>query len=203
MEENIVVKKNFVRRTYDWVLSWEKSPYGLLALFILAFIESSVFPIPPDILLIALCLANQKKSFKFALICSIGSVLGGMFGYFIGYSLFEVIGKPIIGMYHYEKQFANLCMAFNDYAFISVLIAAITPIPYKVFTIASGVAKADFSTFVLASVIGRSFRFFLVSGLIYKYGQPVKNFIDKYFDFLTIVFMLLLAGGFLLIKYAL
>jgi membrane protein YqaA with SNARE-associated domain len=190
-----------IRKLYDWVLHWAETPYGTPALFILAFAESSFFPVPPDVLLLALCLSVPTRAFKFALICSVGSVVGGVLGYAIGYFGYEAIGKPVIDFYHGEAVMQKVQNLYDTYGFWGVLIAAITPIPYKVFTIASGFFKFEFISFVLASIVGRSFRFFLVATLIWKFGPSIKNFIDKYFNILMIVFTVLLVGGFVALKY--
>jgi|TARA_B100000315_G_scaffold50132_1_gene44701 membrane protein YqaA with SNARE-associated domain len=190
-----------IRKTYDWVLHWAETPYGTWALFVLAFCESSFFPIPPDILLIALAISIPLKSFKYALVCSVGSVLGGAFGYFIGIQLMDTIGKPILEFYGVKGKYEYIGGLYNQYNAWAVGIAGFTPIPYKVFTIAAGAFKIDFLVFILASFISRSARFFIVAGLIYKFGSPIKIFIDKYFNLLTIVFTVLLILGFVLIKY--
>lgn len=191
----------FIRKTYDWVLHWAETPYGTWALFVLAFCESSFFPIPPDVLLIALALSIPLKSFKYAFICSAGSVLGGMFGYFIGMELMDTIGMPILEMYGVTGKYEHIGELYNQYNAWAVGIAGFTPIPYKVFTIAAGAFKIDFGVFVLASFVSRSARFFIVAGLIYKFGSPIKVFIDKYFNLLSIVFVILLILGFILIKF--
>ena len=169
--------------------------------FLLAFAESSFFPVPPDILLIALSLSINRKAFYYALICTVGSVLGGIVGYYIGMYGYEAIGKPIVDFYHGQDVMNAIKLKYDQYGFLGILIAAITPIPYKVFTIASGVFNFDFLLFVLASIIGRSLRFFIVAGLIWKFGHPIREFIDKYFNLLACIFVVLLVGGFLLIKY--
>jgi membrane protein YqaA with SNARE-associated domain len=195
-------KRTVIRKLYDWVLHWAETPYGSLALILLAFAESSFFPVPPDVLLIALAISIPKRSFFYAFESSVSSVAGGMLGYFIGVALMDVIGWKIIDFYNLRALFEQLFQKFNDYNFWAVLIAAITPIPYKVFTIAAGAANATFWVFMVASIIGRSFRFFAVGTLIYLFGERIKNFIDKYFNWLSIVFVVLLIGGFLLVKYA-
>jgi membrane protein YqaA with SNARE-associated domain len=191
-----------LKRLYDWVLHWANTPYGTPALFVLAVAESSIFPVPPDVLLIALGLSIPKKALRYALIGAIGSVIGGIVGYGIGYFGYETLGKPIIDFYQGQEVMAHIESLYAEYGFVGVLIAAITPIPYKVFTISSGFFRFEFPLFLIASIIGRSFRFFLVAGLIWKFGPPIKSFIDRYFNVLTIVFMILLVGGFLLIKFA-
>ncbi len=190
-----------LRRAYDWVLSWAHSPYGVPALFILAFAESSFFPIPPDVLLIALALSRPSKAFVFAAICSAGSVLGGIFGYIIGFYLMELIGAHIIGLYGLEGKYEYIQELYRNYDAWAVGIAGFTPIPYKAFTITAGAFKINFPVFVAASFVSRSLRFFIVTFLIYKYGKPIKVFIERYFNILSLLFVLLLVGGFILLKY--
>lgn len=190
-----------IKKLYDWVLHWANTPYAVPALFMLAFAESSFFPVPPDVLLIALAISIPKKSFKYATICMAGSVLGGVLGYGIGLHGYEMVGKPIVDFYHGQEIMNMIKLQYDQHGFLGILIAAITPIPYKVFTIASGVFEFDFWSFFAASVLGRSTRFFVVAALIWKFGPPIKDFIDKYFNILCGVFMVLLIGGFLIIKY--
>src|SRR3989338_984232 len=190
-----------LRKLYGWVLSWAHKKYSHLALFILAFAESSFFPVPPDVLQIALSVAKPKKSFFYALISSIGSVLGGIFGYFIGYFLFDSIGKLIIDALGYQSQFNYVGELYKSYAFLAILTAAFTPIPYKIFTIAAGFWNVGLIPLITASVIGRSARFFLVATLFYFFGPKIKEFIERYFNWLTIIFIVLLIGGFVAIKY--
>ncbi len=187
------------------MLHWADTPYGLLALFLLALAESSFFPIPVDPLLIALCLGAIKKSWRFAFYTSVASVLGGMIGYWIGFGIWEGVDsfffKYIPGFS--ESLFNGVMANFNEYGFWYVFAAGFTPIPYKVFTIASGVFKLNFFLFVIASTISRSLRFFLIAALFRKFGPEIKNFIDKYFNLLAILFFILLLGGFLVIKFIL
>jgi len=192
---------NWFRKLYDWVLSWAYKKYSSVALFVLAFAESSFFPIPPDILQIALSVSKPKKSFFYALISSIGSVLGGILGYFIGLFLFSSFGSFIINTLGYESQFQAVGNLYASYAFFAILVSAFTPIPYKVFTIAAGVWQVGLLPLITASIIGRSARFFIVAALIYFFGPKIKEFIDRYFNLLTVVFFLLLVGGFFLVKY--
>jgi membrane protein YqaA with SNARE-associated domain len=189
-----------LRKLYDWVLHWAHTPYGTPALFLLALAESSFFPVPPDVLLMALALGASHKSMRFALVCTAGSLIGGVIGYGIGYYGYEAIGKPIIDLYHGQEVMDMIKEQYRQYGFWGVLVAAVTPIPYKVFTISSGFFRFDFLQFALASLVGRSLRFFLVAGLIWKFGPPIKSFIDKYFNILTVTFMILLIGGFAVIK---
>jgi len=192
-----------LRRLYDWVLHWAETPYGSWALFLLAFSESSFFPIPPDILLIALAVAIPKKSLKYALICSAGSVLGGCFGYLIGWQFMASVGTRIVDFYGLTPKVEYIEVLYNKYDAWAVAIAGFTPIPYKVFTIAAGAFKINFSVFVMASLVSRSARFFIVGGLIFIFGPSIQSFIDKYFNILATVFTVLLIAGFLIIKYLL
>jgi membrane protein YqaA with SNARE-associated domain len=191
------------RKLYDWVLHWAETPYGPLALFLLALAESSFFPIPPDALLIALCLGAVKKSFRFALYTAVASILGGMLGYLIGYGLWETVSGFFFSYIpgFTEAFFQKVMINFNTYGFWYVFSAGFTPIPYKVFTIASGVFRMNFLLFVLASALSRSLRFFIVAGLFWKFGPSIKKFIDKYFNLLAILFFVLILCGFLVIKF--
>lgn len=202
---------NTLRKLYTWVLKWADTPYGPLALFILAFTESSFFPIPPDILLIALALGARSKSLHFALICSIASVVGGLFGYGIGYFMWWE-GSTYSGIAHFffnnipgftEQIFKSVQYQYDQYGFLIIFTAGFTPIPFKIFTISAGAFDINLFNFLIASTISRSARFFIVAGLIWKFGEPIRSFIDKYFNILTVVFTLLLIGGFILIKYIL
>ncbi|MEW6456366.1 MAG: YqaA family protein [Acidobacteriota bacterium] len=192
-----------IRGLYDWVLKWGNSKYSVLALFIVAFGESSFFPIPPDILLITLSIGAITRSFYFAFIASLGSVLGGMFGYLIGLKFFEIVGIPIINFYGWMEEYNYAKELYNHYDAWAVSIAGFTPVPYKLATITAGVCKIDFKVFVIASALSRSARFFLVALLFRIFGERVKGFIDKYFNLLTIVFFILLILGFLFVKYIL
>jgi len=196
-------RPRLVRRLYDWVLHWADTPYGTPALATLAFVESSFFPVPPDPLLIALDLGKPKRSFYFALVCSIASVIGGMFGYLIGMGLWHLLADFFFAYIpgFTPEVFAKVQTMYHTYGFAAVFIAGFSPIPYKVFTIASGVFRLNFPLFVLASAVSRSARFFLVSTLIYLFGEPIKRFIDRYFDLLSVVFVVLVVLGFLAIKY--
>ncbi len=193
--------KNPLKSLYDWVLSWADKPGGHVALYSISFAESSFFPIPPDPLLIAYCLSKPKNSLQFAFFTTIFSVLGGLLGYFIGIALFELVGKPILNFYNYWDAYYKVQSLFNEYGFLAVFIAGFTPIPYKVFTIASGALAFNIPLFVLASILSRGLRFFLVSILMMLIGEKAKVFIDKNFDWLTVVFVILLVGGFLAIRY--
>jgi membrane protein YqaA with SNARE-associated domain len=193
----------FLKKLYDWVLHWAETPYGPLALFLLALAESSVFPIPPDPLLIALCLGAIKKSWRFAFYTSLASIIGGAIGYLIGFGVWEAVDsfffKYVPGFT--ESLFERVTANFQNYGFWYVFAAGFTPIPYKVFTIASGVFKLNFILFLVASAISRSLRFFAVAALFRKFGPSIKVFIEKYFNILAILFFILLLAGFLVVKF--
>lgn len=191
----------YLRKLYDWVLHWADTRYALPALFLLAFAESSFFPVPPDVLLITLALGIPKKSFRYAFICTAGSVLGGILGYIIGLALIDTLGMPILRFYGVLDKYEYIQELYMRYDAWAVGLAGFTPIPYKVFTIAAGAFKIDFPVFVMASIAGRAGRFFLVSALIYFFGAQIKTFIDRYFNLLTITFFILLVIGFLAVKY--
>jgi len=189
-----------IRKLYDWVLQWASTPYALPVLFIVSFVESSFFPIPPDILLIAMVVAAPAGWFRFALVCSIGSVLGGMFGYLIGYQFMEIIGNRIVEFYHFQEKWDKIGLLYDKYNAWAVAVAGFSPLPYKVFTLAAGAFEINFLTFVLASAASRAARFFLIAALIYKFGPPFKILIEKYFNTFTIIFMILLFLGFFILK---
>ncbi len=200
-----LAKSGWLQRLYQWVLHWAETRHGLTALVVIAFIESSFFIIPPDVLLIALCMGAPKKSFKFALWCAVGSVAGGAFGYYIGYAA-EPLGRWIIfDLLHYGSVWAKVAELYGQNAFLAILTAAFTPIPYKVFTIAAGVFHEQVSIWTLlgASALGRTGRFLLVAASIYFFGPPIKRLLDKYLELFTVIFTVLLIGGFVLIKFLL
>ena len=192
-----------IRQLYDWVLNWATTPYAIPVLFIISFAESSFFPIPPDILLIAMVLAAPTRWTRIALICSIASVLGGIFGYIVGYQFMDLIGNHIVEFYHFQEKWDKIGLLYDEYNVWAVLAAGFTPLPYKVFTLSAGAFKVDFLTFVLASAVSRSARFFLVAALLYKFGPPFKVLIEKYFNLFTIIFIFLLAFGFFILKTSL
>jgi membrane protein YqaA with SNARE-associated domain len=190
------------RRLYDWMLHWAHSPHSRAALFLLAFAESSVFPIPPDALLIALVLGAPGRWLALAGICTLGSVFGGVAGYGIGRFLMDTVGMRVIEFYHAQQYYQQVMHWYHLYDFWIVFTAAFTPIPYKVFTIASGAFHMNLWGFAAVSLAGRGARFLLVAGLLRLFGEPVRRFIDKYFDWLALAFVLLLTGGFALLRYA-
>ncbi|RZB34830.1 MAG: hypothetical protein SRB1_00598 [Desulfobacteraceae bacterium Eth-SRB1] len=190
-----------LKRLYSWVLHWAETAYGSWALFFLAFCESSFFPIPPDVLLIALSVATPKKALKYALICSAGSVIGGCLGYLIGWQFMVSIGEKIINLYGMSQKIDYIRTLYMQYDALAIGVAGFTPIPYKVFTISAGAFGINFPVFVIASFVSRSLRFFLVAGLIYIFGPAIQSFINKYFNALAVAFTILLVAGFVIIKY--
>ena len=190
----------FIRACYDWTISWSRTKYANWALFCISFAESSFFPVPPDVLLIPMVIAERKKWFQIALICSIASVLGSLLGYFIGYQLFELVGQKIVDFYNMQDVVRMLSEKYSQHAFITVFTAAFTPIPYKAITITAGLFKISLLSLIIASAVGRSARFFIVAGLIRIFGEKIQYFIEKYFNILTIIFVILLIGGFTVLK---
>jgi len=192
-----------VRRLYDWVLSWAETPYGMPALGLLAFAEASFFPIPPDVLLIALCLALPTRAYRYALVATLGSVAGGMLGYLLGWGVWDLLSSYFF-LYvpgFTEEGFGEVGALFEQYDFWTVFAAGFTPIPYKIFTIAAGAFQINFPVFVIASLVSRGLRFFLEAALFYYLGRPARELIEKYFNLLTVLFVLLLVVILLLINY--
>ena len=196
------------RRLYNWMLSWSESRWSLVALFLFALFEASWFPLPPDILLIALCLGATKKSFRFAAICLAGSVAGAMLGYGIGFFLWQTAAGEYTSVAHFffdhvfsEQSFRNIGDMYDKYNFWIVYTAGFTPLPFSCLPYRREVFNIDFSMFMIASVVARAMRFFLIAALIWKYGAPIKTFIDKYFNLLASLFTVLLVGFTLLAFY--
>jgi membrane protein YqaA with SNARE-associated domain len=192
------------RRLYNWVVHFADTPHGERALFLLSFAESSFFPVPPDVLLAPLTLGAPKKWFRFALSCSIASVLGGILGYFIGMFLWDQIGGWVFahlgGIGFTEENFTAFQDGYNKYGFWIVFTCGFTPLPYKVCTITAGIAGIFFPGFLIASALSRSARFFLVAGLFGWKGEAIRPFIEKYFNWLSLAFVILLIGGFAVLK---
>ena len=182
------------------MLSWAESPYGTLALFLIAVAESSFFPIPPDVLLIALALSIPTKAFRFAMWCTIGSVIGGVLGYYIGWGLWATVEPMLIPSVFSAEKFEEVTALYDEYGIPIVFVAGFSPIPYKVFTVAGGVAKINLLAFTLTSIVARGARFYLVALVIRRYGEQAKAFIDKYFELVTLAFAALLVGMFVLLK---
>jgi len=187
---------------YNWVLGWADSRHSGWALFAIAFAESSFFPVPPDVLLIALVLGRPKKAFTFASICTAGSVLGGMAGYLIGWGFWEATQGFFYRLPGLTPQaFDAMSVRYDQHGLMIVFIAAFTPIPYKLITISAGVFQISFLPFVLASIVGRAARFFLVAWLLHHFGARVRPIIDKHFEALAMAFGVLLIGGFVALRY--
>lgn len=191
-----------IRRLYDWVLHWAETPYGPAALFILAAAESSFFPIPPDPLLLALCLGAPRRSLRLAVLATVASVVGGIVGYGLG-----ALGWQLVSDFFFTyvpgvtpEAFTEVQALYDRYDFWAVFLAGLTPIPYKIFTLSAGVFSINFGIFVLASGLSRGFRFFVEAGLIYFFGPPISRFIDRYFNLLTWLFGILLVGGFVVLE---
>ena len=190
-----------LRSLYDWTISLATSPSALWALAIVAFIESSVFPIPPDVLMIPMVLATPRKAWLIAGIATVSSVLGGLLGYAIGALLFDSVGQPILTALGKGDAMAEFNTRFNDFGFWAVLGAGITPFPFKVITIMSGWTGMPLATFVVTSIIARGLRFFIVAGLLWKFGAPIRDFIEKRLGLVFTLFLVILIGGFFLVKY--
>ena len=190
-----------LRRVYDWTMDFAANRNAMFALFVVAFIESSVFPIPPDILLVPMVLAARDKAWKIAGVCTIASVLGGIAGYGIGYFLFESVGQPLLDFYGKAEKFAEFQTLYNEWGAWVVAMAGLTPFPYKVITIASGVTALDPVTFIVASALSRGARFYLETLLLWYFGEPMREFIEKYLGWLVTAGFVVLFGGFLAVKY--
>lgn len=196
-------RPGLLRALYDRSMAWIQTPYGTWAMFWLAVAESSFFPIPPDVFLMALCIAMPARSFRLAAICSAGSVLGGAIGYGLGLGFMDSVGQSILRLYGLEEKFHLVQELYQQHDVLAVGAAGFTPLPYKLFTLTAGAFHLDFPTFILVSLLSRSARFFLVAGFIYRYGASVRAFIERYFNLLTTIFLVLLVGGYLLLKFLL
>lgn len=192
-----------LRRMYDWMLRLAGRPDAERWLGVVSFADSSFFPLPPDIMLAPMCMARPEKALRFALTCTITSVLGALLGYAIGAGLYEVVGVPLLHFYGYEAKFAEFAQDIRGNGFWWMLAFASLPIPYKVATIAAGSVHLDLLTVVLASLLGRGGRFFLVAWLIQRYGEVAQRLIDNHFEKLAVLFTVLFFGGFVVVKYAL
>lgn len=190
-----------LRRLYNWTVHFADTPYAAAALFVLAFVESSFFPIPPDVLLIPLVILASRRWYWLAAIATAGSVFGGMFGYYIGFGFYEFFGRPIIAHYGLESAVSVVRERYAANAFIAIFGAAFTPIPYKVFTITAGLFRISLPVFIVASVLGRGLRFFIVAILLNTYGNRVKNIVERYFSILSFIFLGLLIAGFVVLKF--
>ena len=190
-----------IRRLYDWTLSLAAHPHALWALALVSFMESSFFPIPPDILMIPMILAAPSRAFLIAGVCLIASVLGGIAGYGIGYFFYDQIGQPILEALGKGAYAAEFNARFNDLGFWPVLIAGLTPFPYKVITIMSGWTGLPLGTFIITSIVARGIRFFLVAALLWKFGAPIRDFIERRLGLMFALFLALLAVGFYVLRF--
>jgi len=190
-----------IRALYDWTLRLAAKPRANYALGAVSFADSSFFPVPPDILLIPMVIANRRRAWRLALICTLTSVLGAIAGYVIGAALFEQVARPILALYGYSERFAEFAITYNEYGAWIVLIAGLTPFPFKVVTIASGATSLDFVSFVLLCTLARGTRFYLVAGLLYAFGPPIRDFIERRLGLVFVVLLVLLIGGFAAIRY--
>jgi len=190
-----------LRRLYEWTLGLAQSPYALWALAAVAFVESSFFPIPPDVLMIPMIIATPRRAFLIAGVATVASVLGGLFGYFIGAVLFEQVAQPILDFYGKGEYFTEFAVRYNEYGAWAVLVAGVTPFPFKVITIASGATGLSLPVFIVASIVARALRFFLVATLLWKFGEPIRDFIEKRLGLMFVLFCVILAGGFYAVRY--
>lgn len=190
-----------LRRLYDWTMGLAAHRHAMPALFGVSFIESSVFPIPPDVLMIPMVLAERARAFAVALVATLGSVLGALLGYWIGAVLMDSVGQWVLAVYGKEAAYQDLALRFAEYGGWAVLFAALTPFPFKVITIFSGAVGLPLPLFLLTSVIGRAARFFIVSGLLWRFGPPVRGFIEERLGLVFTIFMLCLIGGFAVLRY--
>lgn len=193
--------KNLTRRIYDYTLNLAARKNALSWLFAVSFIESSFFPIPPDIMIIPMVLAAPANAWKIALTATSASVLGGFFGYIIGVYGFELIARPLLDFYGYMDGFAKFENYYHQYGAWIVFGAGITPFPYKIITIASGAVHLNLAVFTIASILARGIRFYLIAWLLKRFGEPMKGFIEKNLNLLSVLFLLLLIGGFAVIKW--
>ncbi|MCZ0810815.1 MAG: YqaA family protein [Pseudomonadota bacterium] len=192
---------NMLRRLYDWTIRMSDHPRALWVLALVAFIESSVFPIPPDVLMIPMILARPSRAWLVALVALVASVLGGLLGYAIGALAYEQLGQPILQSLGKADAMSEFNTRFNDFGFWAVLTAGVTPFPYKVITIMSGWTGMPLGTFIATSILARGIRFFLVAALLWKFGTPIRTFIERRLGLLTILFVALLFGGFYLVRH--
>jgi membrane protein YqaA with SNARE-associated domain len=199
------VRRGPLRRLYDWVLSWANSRFGTAGLAAISFAESSFFPIPPDVLQIALSVAKPKRSFLYAAVSTVASVAGGVLGWVIGWGLWQALEPWFFGYMpgFSQEKFEYVESLYRGNAFLSIFAAAFTPIPYKVFTIAAGVCSVPLGTLVAASALGRGGRFFLVAAATYFFGAAAKRFLDRYLEVITMLLLVAIVAGFLAIKFLL
>lgn len=189
-----------LQRIYEWTMALAGNRYAVIWLAFVSFIESFIFPIPPDVVLIPMVLAKRSRVWVYATICTLSSVIGGLAGYAVGYFLFETIGQGIITFYRLQNDFIVIRSAFDQYGAAIILVGAFTPIPYKLITISTGITQTDLTMFVTASFIGRGSRFFLVTGLLWRFGQPIRTFIEDQLSLVVLGVGILLVGSLLLME---
>jgi membrane protein YqaA with SNARE-associated domain len=197
----LTAPSRLLRRLYDWTIHWSRTGYATVALFVIAVAEASVFPVPPDVLMIPMVVARPRRWWWTALVCTAGSVIGAVGGWLIGWGLYEAVGEPIVRAYHLEEKMVHVGQRYEENAFLTVVTAAFTPIPFKVITIAAGLFKVSLPMVVFAALVGRAGRFFLVAGLLRLFGERMAALIEKYFDLLAFAFLVLLVGGFFALRY--
>ena len=190
-----------IRKLYDWTLSFAQTKYALWILILVAFAESSFFPIPPEVLLIPMIIALPSRAFTYAALCTLASVAGGLLGYYIGAALFQSVALPILEFYHVTDKFDGFADRYNAQGHWAVLIGGLSPFPYKVITITSGATELPLSMFLTWSIIARGVRYFIIALLLWKFGIPIKAFIERYLGLLFGLFLVLLIGGFYLVKF--
>ncbi|NCO85654.1 MAG: DedA family protein [Rhodobacterales bacterium] len=190
-----------IRRLYDWTMGLAGSPWALWALAVIAFVESSVFPIPPDVLMIPMIIAAPRRAFLIAGVATAASVAGALLGYYIGWGLFDTVGRPVLDFYGKAEKFDDFARRYNEWGVWAVLIAGVTPFPFKVITIASGATGLALVPFILSAIVARALRFFIVAGLLWRFGAPIRDFIERRLGLVFTLFCVLLIGGFVLVRY--
>lgn len=190
-----------IRKLYDWTISLAEHPRALWALAIIAFVESSFFPIPPDVLMIPMIIAAPTRAFRIAAVATVASVLGALLGYAIGALVLDTVGQPILQFYGKAAAFDSFATRYNEWGAWAVLIAGVTPFPFKVITIASGATGLSLPVFVLSAILARALRFFVVAALLWKFGPRVRALIERRLGLMFTLFCVLLVGGFYLVRY--
>jgi len=201
LQINKTKEKSMIRRLYNWTMSLADHPRAIYALAIIAFVEASFFPIPPDVLLIPMILAARTRAWRYALVATIASVLGGLFGYLIGAVAFDQIAQPILVSMGKSDAIAEYAQRFNDVGMWTILTAGVTPFPFKVITIMSGATSMSLPLFITTAIVARAIRFFLVAGLLYVFGPPIRDFIEKYLGWVALAAILILVAGFWSVRY--
>ncbi len=193
--------RNVLRRLYDWTIGWSRTRNAPYALSAIAFAESSFFPVPPDVVLVPMVASKRQMWFRYALICTAGSVLGALMGYLIGWVFYESVGQAIVNAYNLQRSMEVIGEKYSQNALLTIFTAGFTPIPFKVITIGAGLFNVSIPDLVAGSILGRAGRFFLVAGLLRVFGEKALGLIDRHFDRLALVFTVILIGGFIALKY--